>query len=126
MRFGPKLLLSGGVIILLLPALIVLQRVPQPTSENTQVVSGILSSFQETETEDLAIHLEGDDNYYYVNRFRGVGLDLEQLQKSLSPGDKVSVTFIATTWSPLNPTGSTRPVAALAAGEQVFFDRVQR
>ncbi|MHC5064720.1 MAG: hypothetical protein ACYTG5_12190 [Planctomycetota bacterium] len=125
MKSGTKILLLGGLFLLVLASLSI-RRVPQPTSENTEVVRGILSSFRETESEDLEISLEGDEHYYYVNRFRGVGLDLERLEENLNPGDELRVTFIHKSWSLLDPIGHTRPVAGLAAGDQVFLDRVRR
>ncbi|MCR9246088.1 MAG: hypothetical protein NXI31_13735 [bacterium] len=119
------LLTISGLAVITLGAL-ALTPVPKPTTTNTFVVRGELQGWHETEHADLAIRLKGDDYHYYLNRHRQCGLDFERMRAAVTAGQRIELTVVDRSWSPLDPLHSTRPVAAIAANGEVFVDRVQR
>ena len=126
MRSGTPKLIGLGSLVGLVFAVLALRPVPQPTPKNTRVVRGVLGSMEITKQADLAIRLRDDDHDYYVNRFRQSGLRLPELQEQVMPGDAIELTVIERNWTPLDPTFSTHPLAAISVDGAVVWDRVRR
>src|SRR5688572_30499575 len=88
---------------------LVVSVVPQPTVNNTDVVSGRVSQVMGGGVNDVVITLEGDDRIYYINRGQERGVALNRLAQQLT-GEQIELHAIRLMWSPLNPSRRVVPV----------------
>lgn len=95
-------------------------KVPTPTSENTKLVSGMVTFIGTPCCEDVGIRLAGDSHFYYINRGVESGMDVEALAYELQ-GEHVDLRIIETRWSPLNPDKQVVPVAEIIYEDEVLF-----
>lgn len=116
---------AGAGAIALVPLalasyILVFTRVPQPTADNTYVVSGQISQVKPGGRNDVVIRLKGDDRIYYINRGLERGIELGSFANKLQ-GQQVKLQVIERAWTPLDPYHRLAPVASVARGVDPIF-----
>ena len=93
---------------------------PQPTVNNTDVVSGRVSNVMGGGVNDVVITLEGDNRIYYINRGQERGVALNRLAQQLT-GKQVELHVTRVMWSPLNPSRRVVPIGRVTLEQKVLF-----
>ncbi|MBD1915107.1 MULTISPECIES: hypothetical protein [Cyanophyceae] len=75
---------------------------PQPTVNNTDVVSDRVSNVMGGGVNDVVITLEGDDRIYYINRGQERGVTLNRLAQQLE-GEQIELHVARVMWSLSTP-----------------------
>ena len=112
-----------GFVGLLAAGALALRPVPIVSADRCEVAAGTVVEIREGTSGDVFFRLREDERRFYINRGLERGLELEGLRRDLL-GEQVSLLY-PPYWTPLDATGSTRPVSRLECGESVLFDETK-
>lgn len=109
--------IMAGFVLL---AFLVLTPVPSALPENCETIAGKVANIYSPCCEDVVIELESDGHRYHINRGLERGIELRAFDTQLL--DKhVTLHYIRTHWSPLDPFGELRPVAQVVLGGEILY-----
>src|SRR5690606_4081392 len=117
------ILLTLGVVLLLVLAVMSLIPIYNPTLNNSQITTGKVELIaEEGGPFDIQVHLDNDDRIYYINRGAENGLDPAELNKTLA-GDEIELHY-ANHWTPLDPFGKMKHIIRISQDGNVFYDEI--
>jgi|GEM_PF-3006605 len=109
--------IMAGFILL---AFLVVTPVPFALPENCKMVRGKVTRVFSPCCADVVIELAGDSHNYHINRGLERGIDLDVFNAELIE-EEVTLQYIRTHWTPLDPFGELRPVAQVSLGNKVLY-----
>ncbi|WP_299605069.1 hypothetical protein [uncultured Aquimarina sp.] len=86
-------------------------------------ITGVVTKVEEKSGFDIAITLENDDHYYYINRGLEQGLTIQQLQEELI-GKKVTLYSIHR-WTIFTRDKIMGHISKLVVDDRVIFNEIQ-
>ncbi|WP_299897802.1 hypothetical protein [uncultured Aquimarina sp.] len=86
-------------------------------------ITGVVAKVEEKSGFDIAITLENDDHYYYINRGLEQGLTIQQLQEELI-GKKVTLYSIHR-WTIFTRDKIMGHISKLTVDDRVIFNEIQ-
>ena len=113
-----KTLIFSASFLLLL-ALIAMIPVPSATVENMEKVKGLVGDIYLSGTNDIVLKLVDDENVYYINKFKELGLDYTSLKAGLLYHD-VEIGFVKN-WSIFGGINKMKPVCLVKSENEVMF-----
>lgn len=112
--------LAGITVAATILVAVGLQPVPQPTSENTETVSAVVTGVQATESFDIFFEVtDHDGERYYINRGVEHGLDARSLE-ALVRNKVVDLTYVKHR-SLFDPAGRSHHLIAVSCGDSLIF-----
>lgn len=118
-------LLKGTAILFTLLVVLALRPIMSPTPSQCILVPGEVEVIYEGGgPHDVQIRLAGDENRYYINRGAQHGIDAKKLNMVLQ--GKPAVIAYVLHWTPLDPMGKMRHVAAVYAGGETHYTEFKR
>ncbi|WP_405209261.1 hypothetical protein [Aquimarina sp. LLG6339-5] len=85
-------------------------------------ITGVVSKIEERSGFDIAITLENDPHYYYINRGLEYGLTIEELQDQIL--NKKVVLYPIHRWTIFTPDKIMGHIAKLMIDDQVIFNEI--
>ena len=113
-------IMAAAILFVLLTAFI-LRPVPTPAEKDCFVVKGTVAHIYEGGVKDVVFVLNGQKQYFYINRGLEQGLNLAVLKKQLH-GKEIIIKY-PDYWSLLDPGKSIRHISKVEyAGKTVFSE----
>ena len=115
------LIFSASFLLLLV--LIAMIPIPTPTKENIDRVKGLVGEIYLSGSNDIILKLVDDDNAYYINGFKDLGIDYTDLKADLLYQD-VEIGFVKN-WSIFGKLNKMRPVCMVQSENEVMFSVIR-
>lgn len=109
--------IMAGFVLL---AFLILTPVPAAIPENCETITGTVARVYSPCCKDVVIELQDDGHRYHINRALQRGIELRAFDTQLL-NNPVTLHYIRTHWSPLDPFGELRPVAQVASGGEILY-----
>ncbi|MHA7056582.1 hypothetical protein ACWGOQ_0005140 [Aquimarina sp. M1] len=87
-------------------------------------IKGIVTKIEEGSGFDIAITLQNDDHYYYINRGLEQGLSIKELQKELL--NKKVTLYPIYRWTIFTRDKIMGHISKLTIGDRVIFNEIQQ